>query len=378
MSEVIVYDDSYSFLSSYNWDFADAMTDAIAQIHPYPARFISEIPDTLIKELMRGKKSLVFDPFCGSGTTLVAAQKNGLKSVGVDLNPIACLLSRVKTSQLPDDFLILANSIKEKAKDAYNDDVTVPDIPNLGHWFKKDIQIAISTLLQEINKVTNKYNSDLLRLSLSSIIVRVSNQESDTRYAAIEKNYTSDDVYDAFLKACKKANQALTGRNNVDKEAFVIEQDILTIEKDQIPGKVGLVVTSPPYPNAYEYWLYHKYRMWWLGLDPLNVRTYEIGCRPKYHKKNGETEKDFAEQMGKVFDLFAEVLEHQGHIGFVVGRSVIRGKEIDNSKLISDIASSKGFTLCADIKRNIPSTKKSFNLKYGKINTENILIFRRD
>lgn len=191
MSEVIVYDNSYNFLSSYDWDFTDAATDAIAQIHPYPARFISEIPDTLIKELMKGKNSLVFDPFCGSGTTLIAAQKNGLNSVGVDLNPIACLLSRVKTSKLPDDFLGIAKSIKEKAEAAYNDDVAVPDIPNLDHWFKKDIQIAISTLLQEINKVTNKYNNDILRLSLSSIIVRVSNQESDTRYAAIEKNYTS-------------------------------------------------------------------------------------------------------------------------------------------------------------------------------------------
>lgn len=378
MSEVIIYDDCYGKLADYDWDFADAKMDPVAQIHPYPARFINEIPETLIKELMNKKKSLVMDPFCGSGTTLVAAQNNHLKSVGIDLNPIACLLSRVKTSPVPNGFLDTAEEITDKARKKYDLDKPIPEIPNLDHWFKKEIQVAISSLLDEINKVEDNDKGNLLRISLSSIIVRVSNQESDTRYAAIEKEYLANDVYSIFLKACRKTQEALTARTNIESEAIVIEQDILSVRKDQIPGGVGLIVTSPPYPNAYEYWLYHKYRMWWLGLDPINVRTYEIGCRPKYHKKNGETEVDFYNQMDVVFKLFNEVLEPQGHIGFVVGRSIIRGKVIDNTKLISDVAKKRGFVLCADIQRNIAATKKSFNLKYGKINTEDILVFRKD
>ena len=43
-------------------------------------------------------------------------------------------------------------------------------------------------------------------------------------------------------------------------------------------------MTSPPYPNAYEYWLYHKYRMYWLGMDPIAVRQQEIGARPHYFR----------------------------------------------------------------------------------------------
>lgn len=112
MSEVIVYDDNYYKLAEYDWDFADTKTDAIAQIYPYPARFIGEIPETLIKELMQGKSSIVMDPFCGSGTTLVAAQKNGYKSVGIDLNPIACLESKVKTSLVPNDLNTHCNSCR--------------------------------------------------------------------------------------------------------------------------------------------------------------------------------------------------------------------------------------------------------------------------
>ena len=50
------------------------------------------------------------------------------------------------------------------------------------------------------------------------------------------------------------------------------------MEPSDIPRRVGLVITSPPYPNAYEYWLYHKYRMYWLGLDPIAVKKQEIGA----------------------------------------------------------------------------------------------------
>ena len=54
----------------------------------------------------------------------------------------------------------------------------------------------------------------------------------------------------------------------------------------------GRLVTSPPYPNAYEYWLYHKYRMYWLGFDPIPIRENEIGARPHYFKTNHQDETD--------------------------------------------------------------------------------------
>ncbi len=378
MSQVVIYDEKYAGLKEHDWDFANIDNDPISQLHPYPARFISEIPETLIREIMNEEDGVIFDPFCGSGTTLVAAQKNGFRSVGVDLNPIACLISKVKTQNITPGFLEIAESVVSHAKQAIVEEICIPPIPNLDHWFKKEIQVAIEALLQEINKVEDESAIALLRLSLSSIIVRVSNQESDTRYAAINNNYNATDVYESFSKACRKNYEILIGRGDIGHDVKIIEQDILTVTADQIGEDIDLVITSPPYPNAYEYWLYHKYRMWWLGMDPLNVREYEIGCRPKYHKKNGETEVDFFNQMSKVFELFYKVMKIGGHVGFVVGRSVIRGKEIDNAALIIEVAAKNGFILCADIKREIAATKKSFNLKYGKINTENILVFRKD
>ncbi len=378
MSNMEMPDPRYSELNNIDWNFSNAVQDTLSNIHPYPARFISDIPRELIRVLGCEKNSVVFDPFCGSGTTLIEAQRAGYDAVGVDLNPIACLISRVKVNCLPKDFLCIANNVCSSAKEAYNGSIKVPVIPNLDHWFKADIQKALSSILQQIAIQPNTIIRDALRLALSSIIVRVSNQESDTRYAAVDNNYMASDVFKGFISACNKLYYAKQENVILSSSVKIIHSDILKVTPSDFDKNVGLIITSPPYPNAYEYWLYHKYRMWWLGFDPIKVRTYEIGARPHYQKKNGQTAEDFRKQMSSVFDLLTEILVVGGHVCFVVGRSIIKGTIVDNAELICDVACKHGLTKIADIEREIASVKKSFNLKYGKIKTESILVFRKD
>lgn len=184
-----------------DWNFGERRNGhAIETIHPYPAKFIADIPEALLSALSIAEGTAVLDPFCGSGTTLAVAQRMGLPSIGIDLNPIACLISRVKTAPIPVDIDLVAEDIVNNARG--NPKPERWDIPNVDHWFKPDIQNAIAALVQEINKIQNSISHDMLCLALSSIIVRVSNQESDTRYAAIDKPVTKSDVFDYFLAAC--------------------------------------------------------------------------------------------------------------------------------------------------------------------------------
>ena len=73
------------FLSA-DWDFP-VSPRRVGDVHPYPARFIPELP-ALALDCLR-PNGPVLDPFCGSGTTLVEAMRRGQQAVGVDLNPIA-------------------------------------------------------------------------------------------------------------------------------------------------------------------------------------------------------------------------------------------------------------------------------------------------
>lgn len=363
-------------LKAINWDFSASNTrKSIHSIHPYPAKFIPEIPSALMDILPIKENTKILDPFCGSGTTLVEAQKRGIDSVGVDLNPIATLISKVKTTNLPSEFLYTAEQCITIAKS--KKEYEIKYIPNLNHWFKAEIQEALSALIKEIDNVTHVDVKDALKLALSSIIVRVSNQESDTRYAAIDKNITKDDVFKLFYNSCKNFQQSLAGdlfANSAHSE--IINQNILEVKPEEIKGKIGLVITSPPYPNAYEYWLYHKYRMFWLGYDPVSVKKKEIGSRSHYFKKNHQTIDDFINQMDKTLSLLKEVVVPSGYICFVVGRSKIHGVEYDNGKIIEELAVENDISVVTVIDRNIAMGRKSFNLSHAKIKKETIVILQ--
>lgn len=367
-------------IASHNWDFPDSVTtNGVHSIHPYPARFIPEIPKTLIQTLGLPRDTLVFDPFCGCGTTLVEAQALGFPSVGLDLHPIACLLTRVKTTPLPTTYLAASELCVESARSASSQrqpPVSLT-IPNIDHWFSKEVQYTITTLLLAIDQITNDVTRDALRAALSSILVRVSFQDSDTRYARVDKAVKAADVYALFQSACKEVARVLLPLGSSRPTAYVVQKDIMDAVPGDIPGPVGLVITSPPYPNAYEYWLYHKYRMWWLGFDPLEVKSREIGARAHFFKRHHHTDQDFVRQMSHVLTLLKSVLVRSGYICIVIGRSIIHGQEIDNASIIRNLANDQHLLLVAEIERKIASSRKSFNLSHARIKTEKLLVFRK-
>lgn len=364
-------------LAAIDWSFAHrCRAPAVEAIHPYPAKFIGDIPRALMESLPLPKNTAVFDPFAGSGTTLLEAQRRGVLSVGVDLNPIACLIARVKTAPLPTALNETAQRIcnvarKNKAPHRW-------DIPNVDHWFKEDVQQAVAALLHEINDMPLGHMHDALRLALSSILVRVSNQDSDTRYAAVEKGVTKADVFENFVTAADKLHNALHARDWGLPTARVIEANTLTLDPETLRERVGLVITSPPYPNAYEYWLYHKYRMWWLGFDPLAVKEQEIGARAHFFKREHHTELQFLEQMRSTFALIDKVLVRRGYVCFIIGRSKIHGRIVDNADIIQTVAAEFSFGAVARFDRVISSSRKSFNLAYANIKTETVLVLEKN
>ncbi len=364
-----------SALELIDWNFCTRPApEEIEAIHPYPAKFIGELPRALIRNLELKPGTLILDPFCGSGTTLVEAQKASLQSIGIDLNPIGCLISRVKTSPLPPGLLTAAEAVVSKAQTI---SAKPPDIPNLSHWFKPEVQRAVSSLAVTIAESDFAPWFDALRLSLSSILVRVSNQDSDTRYAAVSKPVGYDNVMTAFSNAVGKLARALEKRTWNLANAQVITANTLSLQPSEISGRIGIVITSPPYPNAYEYWLYHKYRMWWLGFDPLYVKSHEIGARAHFFKKNHHTAQNFVDQMKATLRLLDRVLVRRGYACFVVGRSRIHGRIVDNAKIIIDAAADQGMKLVVRTERQINATRKSFNLSHANIKTETVLVLQK-
>ena len=89
-------------LDKIDWDFKDFTTQYLShKFHSYPARFIPQIPLAFIR-LFTNEGDTVLDPMCGCGTTLVEAFLNNRNCIGNDFNPLAVLISKVKTTLIPE------------------------------------------------------------------------------------------------------------------------------------------------------------------------------------------------------------------------------------------------------------------------------------
>jgi DNA modification methylase len=367
---------------SVDWAFGDSR--GRRELHPYPARFIPDIPGQALDLL--GVGGTVLDPFCGSGTTLSEARSRGISAIGVDLNPIATLISRVRCErwEIADASVGITHADGLfKAALAGAAPANLSDrIPRIDHWFEPWAQRALAGALDYLESLEDGENiwRDRIALGISAAIVRLSRQESDTRYAAIDKGgdqeMAAKQLFQSMIRTCEWLKENTS--DYPDAKVNVVEGDATNLSWIE-PSSIDGAIFSPPYPNAYEYWLYHKYRMFWLGYDPIPVRESEIGARPHYCKSNGMTEVDFEVQMNEVFHGLARALRKSAPVVVVIGDSTIGGRRIDNGELLGRVGDANGFELGAHVIRPIAMSRSSFNRAHSRgRRDEHVMLFRTE
>lgn len=373
-------------MSAVNWDFAGAKTGHSTHgLHPYPAKYIPQIPHSVIKELSKPGE-IVADIFCGSGTTLVEALTLGRHAKGVDANPLACLISDVKTSRFTGDEAEQLRNIADRAQrlsssldgKPFASSAPRPDSSAISFWFEQFVVEELAEALSWCEAMHTDIARKVAQVAFSSIIVSVSKQDSDTRYVRRDKNLAPGDTLKRFSRAVLEATKAVEAFTedvspeltcNVWQASLLAQPDI---------GPVDLVVCSPPYPNAYSYHLYHMTRMVWLGMDQPTFKREEIGSHRKYSSKskNGATAQTFRDEMSAIFVWLGTHLAVGRYACFVVGNSTIRGEKVNNADLIAEAARLAGFIEVGRLGRQMQSSKKSFNPYHGRIKTEDIVILQ--
>lgn len=354
--------------------------------HTYPAKFIPQIPKATILNFTN-EGDTILDPFCGCGTTLVECKLNNRNGIGVDLNPIATLVSKVKTTKLNEDQIKkldkVINLIERDINLIYdknkNYDNFIPDFKNIDHWFQKNVLQELGAIKKNIIEITDIESKEFMFSIFSAILVTVSNQESNTRFAAINKSIPNLSVLNSFkrkylimIKKIKEFSEVAS-----DTKIVVYQENSENLDFLQ-DNSIDHIVTSPPYANTYDYYLYHKFRILWLDYDLKKVQNEEIGSRNRHSSKKEEIDT-FEISLKNCIKEFSRVLKPNKYLVIVIGDSILRGKLIRADEIIENICKNTKFKIVKKQNYKLSSASKMFNPKFtNKDKLEHILFLKNE
>lgn len=363
-------------LDAVDWSFSTSTDrDLTHDLHPWPAKYIPDIPATAIA-LFTSPGDVVLDPFCGCGTTAVEALQAHRSVVAADVNPLAALITQAKTLVVPEATRrqISRWGRRLRAVSPTADPEWVPAIPNIDYWFDPPVIAQLSALHSAIEAFGAAV--PFLKAVFSSIIVGASHQESETRYRRIERELTPEDVVERFRRRLDVGVAMLTDLDRAldgsPATATVVCADARSFSDEVDDVKADLAVFSPPYPNAFDYHLYHRFRMFWLGMDPRPIKHVEIGAHLKYEAGSGwETD------MRASLDQVAAAVRPSGHIVCVVGDGIIKGEVFRSADVLWAMADGCGLTPVWRTERDVSRTRRAFNLSDSRLRSEHVLVMQR-
>lgn len=382
-------------LKLQDWAFTSDDTRYLTHdLHPYPAKFIPQIPAHLISMLSLPGE-VIFDPFGGSATTAVEAVRLGRRAISSDANPLSQVIGKVKTGFMTPEVraeldqlqattlshLTGADFSTEKwvslAANRYA--AYIPEIPNVEKWFHPVVISELALACYLIDKTTSGLARDAAKLALSRIILRVSFQESETRYVSeayeVKRGATLNGFVESLRTVVRRLEHAAPALQRAEAR-FIIGDSRFNISKELGEGSVNLIVTSPPYPNATDYHLYHRFRLFWLGFDPRKMGSIEIGSHLR-HQRNGTGFDEYSEDMKAVLGGCFAVLQPGRYAVFVVGDAIFKSVPFSTSDAIANAAREVGFEVVGTIDRPIHHTKRSFAKPARRARDEQLVVLRR-
>jgi len=385
----------YSKIMKIDWNFKGANTTYLTHnYHSYPARFIPQIPRTVIENFTQ-RGEVVLDPFCGCGTTLVEAVLMGRRTIGIDINPLACLIAKVKTTPLEPNTLQsyatrLINSITSDImlfrgrKTLFPEPVKVqslkmPPMPNrkLSTKFSPQIKRELACIKANIMEIEDEDIKDFFMVALSSTI-----------RAVVESRRGAIDVLNTFSR-------------NVKMMVSRMKEFYFACHKDVLPARiyctdfrkayflethsVDLIVTSPPYVNAYDYHREHMFNILWLHdylynkfhIDFETFKRNELGAHSHNIYNRFKTVGEYFEGIYRCFQQMSRILKPGKVCCVVIGDSTVEGELIRTHQYFKEIGEEVGLKIRVDILRDIDIERKYLSKTIGKINKEHVLIFEK-
>ena len=367
-------------------------------VHWFPAKMFYRIPIDILNTIEPDPKSIILDPFCGSGTVLVEAQARGHRAVGLDINPLACTISRVKTKPLDEFYLERTlSTIVERAASLRCEPT---DDCLSSFWFREPARNILYRLFRAIDETTQDDSyRDFFIVTLSSIVRSCSMADPYIPPPVRMRKAKIEIAGDRYASAYESA-MALDGASILAKYAAAARKNIRRVSslagdaprvnvlrrsalKTKLPSQsIDVVITSPPYCGAQKYVRTFKLELGliWesqsaistldrrtLGTErvPAKASGYHHTLLPKHQavvRNISKMNPHRGRMLGRYFlglnqfaRELARVLKPSGNAFVTFGTSTFCGIPIDFAECFKDIAQQRGLHEVLRLTDNIPS-----------------------
>jgi len=255
-------------------------TKHVHRLHPYLGKFVPQLAEVFLRRYASSGQ-LVWDPFAGSGTTLVEANAFGARAAGCDLSAFNCLLMRAKTGAY-EPAALLADVVwlseGEEGKKSR------PGGSYLRRWYAPRSLAELLSFRERIEGTTYPELWQVV-LSRSARSARLARHD-DLDFPA--EPATGEYFCHKHRRVCRPVGEADKFLRRYVRDAVQRVQEFAEVRSPgpvdilhgdarcvDPPGPVDLVLTSPPYPGLIDYHEQHAYAYELLGLERRD--SEEIG-----------------------------------------------------------------------------------------------------
>jgi len=373
------------------------------RLHTYLAAMIPALAGKLIDSYVP-PGGTVLDPFCGGGAVLVEAILSGRQALGHDINDLAILVSKAKTTYLSYEQIANAgNDILTKARSYPGQTISFNPSERVDYWFKPYMFKPLSALKTAIDTVSDPEIKNLMQVVFSATVRNVSlTYRNEIRLRRMTEKEQARFNPDVFIKFEEKLYEALSRVPELpkDSKAKIGKLDIRKLQLAEHKEIADAIVCSPPYGderNGVPYTQFAKNMLFWLGYSADQIRESKDmslgwGNQPRVIPNS----RTLLEAIGKIeaypdsveeaINFYADYFESlkgmanavKDRIVIVIGQRVLRDTIFDNGKITVDLMAEIGLPVEKAYLRKLPSKRLPKMRNFGAaINRETILIFKK-
>lgn len=377
----------------------------------YKEGFSRQLVFKLLIEWKISKDEIILDPFAGCGTTLLACKEFGYRAVGLDILPIAIFVAKVKLQDWP-DLALLHNAIEALLHKEYKQPtISFPEVAIIDKAFPKKVQDEILFYKERISEF-EKPAQDFLMLGLISILEQVSYTSKDGQFLRlVDRNIppvkkTLKKQLFNMLDDLHQQQHLLFIGGKAKVEIFqgdARETDL----PEEYWGKIGAVITSPPYLNRYDYSRTYSLELCTLFVEEFSdlrdirhslLRSHiesrehagkevsqpaldEILRNLKMKDLNNDRIpimiKGYFEDMNLVIKQLAHYLKPGGLVALVVANARFEGELVPTDLILSELAEMHGFkTESIWVTRYKGNSSQQMG-RYGRVPVRESIVFWR-